>query len=167
MWQKNHSNAFSSGFPGHPPKNGSVFISCLGPQSFWGPGELSQMAGRSLPTKQISSVAMTTSEAQFDPTGLSGTHGVRPAEAWNLFDGFLVLSQAESGGFYHGFCRLFRACHGFWGNFPSFWCIGMVWQHMREGWWSFSEVTQTQQTIPAKRDLCGSSGFVVFPSSQR
>ena len=66
------------------------------------------MAGRSLPTKQISSVAMTTSKAQFDPTGLSATHGVRPAEAWNLFDGFLVLSQAESGGFYHGFCRLFR-----------------------------------------------------------
>ena len=73
------------------------------------------MAGRSLPTKQISSVAMTTSKAQFDPTGLSGTHGVRPAEAWNLFDGFLVLSQAEIWWILltMDFVDFSGACHGF------------------------------------------------------
>ena len=51
--------------------------------------------GRSRPTKQISSVAMTRSKARLVDHQLrwfSMGFG-RCAEAWNLFDGFLVLSQ--------------------------------------------------------------------------
>lgn len=86
---------FHQVFLGHPPKNESVFISVYFwvLSLFWDRGAVPN--GWQIAAYKADFIRGDDHvQSSVGPTGLSGIHGV-PVEAWNLFDGFLVLSQVR------------------------------------------------------------------------
>ena len=127
------------------------------------------MPGRSLPTKPISSVAMTTSKAQFDPTGLSGTHGVRPPQGLELIRWLLSV---EPGGKWWILPWIVSTFQGLSWILREFSQLLMYWDGLAAyvgGMVKLLGGDTNAANYPSERDLCGSSGFVVFvfSSSQR